>query len=264
MRHTLLLLCTALVLVAALAGCTKKSDDLASMTSSDSLVASNPSEQTPGNLTPAETPQPPPEAPPEAPPRATRPSTRPPATPRPRPSVESAPREAPGVTVESGTSFTVTFTADVTSETAKPGDAWTGTLKDNVIVGDRVVFPAGSVVHGTVRDAKPAVKGDRAMLDLAVTGIEAHGTMHAVEGGTEPIIAGSPRARNLGAMAGGAAAGALIGKAVGGSGKGALIGGLIGGAAAGAGVASSKGYQVEMKAGKELPFTVKESVTIKM
>jgi len=72
----------------------------------------------------------------------------------------------------------------------------------------------------------------------------------------------SPRARNLGAVAGGAAAGALIGKAAGG-GKGALIGGLIGGAAAGAGVAASKGYQVVIKEGTPLTFTVDEDKFVK-
>ena len=74
---------------------------------------------------------------------------------------------------------------------------------------------------------------------------------------TDPVIAGSPRARNLGAIAGGAAAGALIGKAVGGDGKDAAAGAIIGGAAATAGVAASKGYQVVLKNGTELVFTVK-------
>ena len=110
--------------------------------------------------------------------------------------------------------------------------------------------------------AKPAQKGDRAMLDLAVTGIEGNGRMAEVDGGAEPVVAGSTRARNVGAMAGGAAAGALLGKAVGGSSKGALIGGLLGGAAAGAGVAASKGYQVEMKAGKEMQFTIRNTVKV--
>lgn len=264
MRQTVLVLLSVLLTLAAVSGCTKKAEQSASMTSSDSLVSSNPSEQTPGNLTPGQPPPqqtPPPESPPPS--RAPRHRTQQAERPTREPSSESHQASAPGVVVPSGTSLAVVFSTDVSSENAKAGDSWTGTLKDPVIVGERVVFPAGSVVHGTVRDAKPAQKGDRAMLDLAVTGIEANGQTFDVEGGAEPIVAGSTRARNLGAMAGGAAAGALIGRAVGGSGKGALIGGLLGGAAAGAGVAKSKGYQVEMKAGKEMPFTVSKDARVR-
>jgi len=76
-------------------------------------------------------------------------------------------------------------------------------------------------------------------------------------------VAGSTRARNVGAVAGGAAAGALIGKAVGGSGKGALIGGLIGGASAAGAAAASKGYQVVLKEGTVITFSVKENVMVR-
>jgi outer membrane lipoprotein SlyB len=88
------------------------------------------------------------------------------------------------------------------------------------------------------------------------------GKEHTVAAGTDSIIAGSPRARNLGAIAGSAAAGALIGKAVGG-GKGALIGGILGGATATGVVAKSKGYQVVLKPGTELTFNVNHSVAMK-
>ncbi len=258
MRQRVLVLLSVLIAAASLAGCTKKTDQSATMTSADSLVATNPSEQAPGNLTPGQAPQ---ETPPPAPVQSAPKPHRSPSKTTPK-SAPSAPVET-GTLVPSGTGLTVVFSTDVSSKDAKAGDSWTGTLKEAVIVGDRVVFPAGSVVHGVVRDAKPAKKGDRAMLDLGVTGIESHGEVVDVAGGAEPIVAGSTRARNLGAIAGSAAAGALIGKAVGGGGKGALIGGLLGGAAAGAGVATSSGYQVEMKAGKEMPFTVSKDVRVR-
>lgn len=260
MRTRLLLLLTAILLAAALAGCTKKSDT-AQSSSSDSLVASNPSEQSGGQMqpqAPAAQPAPPPAAQP---------------APRPRHHTSSggssggemrAPEhhEAPGVTVAAGTALKVAFTGDVTTETANPGDPWTGTIKENVIVGDRVVFPAGAVVHGTVKASTPAKKGDRASLELEVSSIEANGDNVPVTGSMEAVVAGSTRARNLGAIAGSAGAGALIGKAVGGN-KGSLIGALIGGAAATGAVAKSKGYQVEIKNGAELDFTVAHDVTIR-
>ena len=45
--------------------------------------------------------------------------------------------------------------------------------------------------------------------------------------------------------------------------KGALIGGLLGGGAATGAVAKSKGYQVVLKPGTELTFTVSRSVVMK-
>jgi hypothetical protein len=84
-----------------------------------------------------------------------------------------------------------------------------------------------------------------------------------VHGGTESIIAGSPRARNLGAIAGSAAGGALIGKAVSGSNKGALIGAVVGGGVATGVVAASDGYQVLLKPGTEITFTTSEAVAVR-
>jgi hypothetical protein len=91
---------------------------------------------------------------------------------------------------------------------------------------------------------------------LRLTSVDFKGQAIEVSGKTDSLIAGSTRTRNVGAVAGGAAAGALLGRAIGGSGKGALIGGLIGGAAATGAVAKSKGYQVEAKEGLEMTFTL--------
>jgi hypothetical protein len=77
------------------------------------------------------------------------------------------------------------------------------------------------------------------------------------------VVAGSPRARNVGAIAGGTAAGALIGRAVGGSTRSTVIGGLVGGTAAGAAVAASKGYQAKIDAGEPVSFTTSSSVRIR-
>ena len=241
------------VLVAAVAamGCGKKAEQ-ASTASSDSLVSSNPTEQQSGNITPQTAYQEPPKQ--QAPPPAEKPvrprTSRPPVEKTQKPVVH----EAPAITMASGTGISIDVTSAITSETAQAGDTWTGTVKDNVIVGDRVVIPAGSAVTGTVRGATAAKKGSRAMLLLGVSSVNVNGKDYSVQASTDSIVAGSTRARNLGAIAGGAAAGALIGKAVGGSGKGGLIGGLIGGAVATGAVASTKGYQVALKPGTNLTF----------
>jgi len=162
-----------------------------------------------------------------------------------------------GPRIPDGTQMSVRLTTPVSSETAKAGDSWDGVLTSSITVDGEVIASAGAPVHGRVASALEAKRGDRAMLDLEVTSIELDGKTRNLKAVTDPVIAGSPRARNLGAIAGGAAAGALIGKAVGGDGEDAAAGAIIGGAAATAGVAASKGYQVVLKNGTVMNFTVK-------
>jgi hypothetical protein len=262
MRKTLWVTCVVLVAAAMIAGCGAKKNEQAMESSSDSLLASNPSEPASGNITPqTEYQQPAPEAPaaPAPTPKPKAKHTAPPRSEAPKP---SAPVNT-GVTVPEGTPFKVAVDAQISSETAQPGDTWTGVVKEPVVIGTAAPIPAGSVVHGVITGSLAAEKGNRATLVLSVKSITVGSTEYSVPAGTDSIIAGSPRARNLGRIARRAAGrAALIGKAVGG-GKGALIGGLLGGGAATGVVAKSKGYQVVVKPGTELTFTVSRSVVMK-
>jgi len=247
-----------LALIAAGCGGQNATEDTAG-TMADSLLASSPIEQPEGDITPQtefEQPAEPAPTPTPAPKRTTS-TPKPTPTPAPRQPVDE------GVTIAAGTPIDVAVALQISTETAKVGDTWTGEVKDNVIVGDKVVIPAGSIVTGIINETKPAQKGDRALLDLEVQSVNVNGKTLAVNAGTEAIEAGSTRARNLGAIAGAAAAGALVGKAVGGSGKGALIGGLIGGAAATGAVAKSQGYQVVLKEGTVLTFNVSTDTKVR-
>ncbi len=249
----------AFALLVALSSCARKTETATEMTS-DSLLASSPVEQPAGDLTPATDYQQPAEPAPATPTRTT-PRTPPRSTPA--PSRPSTPAPAPGVTLNAGTAIPVSVSTQVSSETATAGDTWTGSVTENVVVGDRVVIPAGSTVEGVVTAAEPAAKGSRAFVVLAVRSVTANGTSIPVSATTDSIVAGSTRARNLGAIAGSAAAGAIIGKTIGGGGKGALIGGLIGGAAATGAVAKSKGYQVVVKEGTKITFNVSHDVKVR-
>jgi len=260
MRKTLNALMATLLLAGLLSGCgNKQTADQSLESPNDSLLSSNPSEQTTGNITP-QTEYQPPQQEQTAPPPATKPASKP--KPKPAPKPAPAP-ENPGVMVPAGTAIKITTDAKISSALANPGDTWTGVVKEPVVIGTMAPIPAGSTVTGVVSGAHPAQKGTRAFLVLAVTSINVNGKSYPVSAGTDSIIAGSTRARNLGAIGAAAGAGALIGRAVGGSGKGALIGGLIGAGAATGAVAASKGYQVEIKPGTELVFDVNESVTMK-
>jgi len=242
-----------LVLAFALAafGCAKK--QTASETSTDSLLASNPQESQQGNMNPQTGYQPGPGQPAQ-PTRSTNITHH-----------TSAPAPAaPTRTIPSGTPISVSVETGISSENANVGDSWTGTVRQSVVVDGRTLIPAGSTVTGTVSGVRAAHKGERAMLDLALSRVDVDGHTYHVHGGTEAIEAGSTRARNLGAVAAGAGAGALIGKAVGGSGKGALIGGLIGAGAATGAVAASKGYQVVLKPGTTIDFTTSGPVAVRI
>jgi hypothetical protein len=247
-----------LTLAVFAAGCAKKE---AASTSADSTAFSaNPTEQTTGNLTPQGQ-VPPAEPAPTPTPAEPKAQPKKPAAARPAPK-PAAPAAAPGVTVPAETAVTITVSSPISSETAKVGDTWTGVVKSNVVVGEKTVIPSGSTVSGTVTAVTPAAKGGRALLDLAIGSMTVEGADYTAHATTEAIEAGSTRARNIGAIAGGAGAGALIGSAIGGK-KGALIGGLLGGAGAGTAVAKSKGYQVVLKEGTELTFKTTQSVTIR-
>ncbi|MEQ1833390.1 MAG: hypothetical protein ABL977_10080 [Candidatus Eisenbacteria bacterium] len=257
-RRTLLL-CFATLALVLVAGCSQKAADNAPATgaSSDSLLASSPIEPQQGQLQPQTDFQPQTTPPAETP-------TPAPKSEAPKPKPKPAPPAAPTATLAQGTGLKISVGAALSSETATIGQEWQGTINEAVTVGNLAPFPAGSIVHGVVDGVKPAQKGDRAVLVLRVTSIEANGKTHSLSATADSIVAGSTRTRNVGAVAGGAAAGALIGKAVGGSGKGALIGGLIGGAAATGAVASSKGYQATVKEGAELVFHVDRDTKLKL
>jgi hypothetical protein len=267
MSHRTLALATSLLAATLLlAGCGKKADQTAGgMAASDSLLSSNPVETPQGQLEPqtgvdttAIAPTPAPET---AAPRPAATPSRKPSAPKPAPRAHA---EAPSVTVPAGTELSVTFGAAINSETANPGDSWSGTLSNALTIGSAAPFPAGSTVSGVVEAVQGAAKGDRAYLVLRVTSIEANGSSHAISAQADSLIAGSTRKRNVGAIAGGAAAGALLGKALGGSGKSAVIGGILGGAAATGAVAASKGFQVEVPQGKTLAFRVLHDTNVKL
>lgn len=267
MRRVILQASVATLLALSLSACARQTEQ-ASETTTDSLLSSNPVEQPAGDISPQtdyQTPAPEVNEPPtpapvtSSPPRA---RPKPAARPASSPSSEPAPSSR-GTLVAAGTPISVAVSAAISTETANVGDTWTGEVKEAVVVDGEVVIPAGSTVEGVITGVTPAQKGSRASLDLGVRSVTVGGKSHSVNAGTEAIVAGSTRARNIGAVAGGAAAGALLGKAIGGSNKGAVIGGIIGGATAGGAVAASKGYQVVLKEGTVITFNVSKDVRVR-
>jgi hypothetical protein len=165
------------------------------------------------------------------------------------------------VTVPSGTVLRVRLDQTLSSETVRQGDMWHGEVTHSLVVDGREVIPLGATVTGVVVEAVEAQRGNRAKLELGVRAVRIGDRKTALKASADPVIAGSPRKRNLGAIAGGVAAGALIGEATSDRpGTGALIGGAV---ATGA-VAASKGYQVVLQNGAVLKFVVNEDVAVRV
>jgi uncharacterized membrane protein len=91
-----------------------------------------------------------------------------------------------------------------------------------------------------------------------VRAVDVDGQYRQVNATSENIVAGSKTAKKVGAIAIGAAAGALLGHAVS-EHHGGLIGGLLGGAA-GYGATRHAYRTLVLKAGTELTFTTTEDL----
>jgi uncharacterized protein YcfJ len=155
--------------------------------------------------------------------------------------------------VESGTPVTVRLDTKISTENAKNGDPWTGTVTE--AVGG---IPAGSTVTGVVTDVAQGTHETPARLALAVRNVTVDGQQRSMRADTEPIIAGSHRAKKIGAIAGGAVVGGLVGHAVGGK-----VGTIIGGVAGGYGAERLTRHAMrtmQLKEGTVLTFTTREDV----
>lgn len=174
-----------------------------------------------------------------------------------------APPAPSTLSLPSGSAMAITLSTPLTSETARLGDGWSGIVRSTLFVDGKALVPAGSRVTGVVSDVSPARRGELAMLDLRLTSVTINDRFYPLNGGTEAVIAGSPRARNLGAIAGSAAVGAGVGQAIGKNPRSTMIGGLAGAGAAASVVAASKGWQVVLKSGTLITFTTSEAVAVR-
>lgn len=203
----------------------------------------------------------------QAPPPATTDAAAVPTTPPPAAAPQTAPHGATGsipeerasktpavaapetvtLTIPAGTPLSLGFSAELTSETAQVGDSVVATLKEPIVIGSRVAFPAGSQVHGTYSDVKSASKGFKetggALSIQFASIVSPDGHKAAISAGFTKVAEGS--AAKKGAIIGGSAvAGAILGHATHKStGGGAAIGAAAGTAIAG----TTKGREAVIK-----------------
>jgi len=203
-----------------------------------------------------------PATPPPAP-AVTAPAARPPAV-RPKPPAPPAP-----LTLAAGSHFDMAATDTITSRTAKPGDAFTARVVEDVRnAAGKIVIPAGSQVNGTITAVKPAPNPNTpGTLTLGVSSVTIRGTNYPLEATIDSLeTVHKGRGVTTGDAAkvgGGAVAGAILGRVLGGNKRGTIIGGIVGGAV-GAGVAAtSKDSDIVLPAGAHIIVTVTKPLTVK-
>ncbi len=141
-----------------------------------------------------------------------------------------------GGALPEGTQVTIRIIDSLSSETAREGDTFRGTLEQPIEVNGRVLYPKGADVTGTVTRAHASGRlSDPGELELVLNSMTTGGRSYPVYTGPWNLKGESHTKSNTTKIGGGAALGAIIG-AIAGGGKGAAIGAGVG---AGAGTATA-------------------------
>lgn len=183
----------------------------------------------------------------------------------PRPAAPRAP-DVVRVTVPQGTQVHVAMATEVGSATSQVGDGFSATTTAPVLMGDRVVIPAGSSIHGHVADVSPATKGLKVSekggaIVLSFDKVTTPGGVSAPISASLSSVAKSG-GKTAGIIGGSAAGGALLGKILGGETKDAAIGAVVG-TGIGTGIAAgTKGKELVIPAGAHLALTLDQPMTI--
>jgi hypothetical protein len=183
----------------------------------------------------------------------------------PAPGSASAPAsQAPPATVDlpAGTRIRVRLDEDLGSKISRPGDSFSATVADDVVVNGQTVIPQGARAEGNVIDAKPLghIKGG-AFLAIRLERVHTNWGSYPVETSSIDRAEKGKGKRTAVFAGGGGAFGALVGGLAGG-GKGALIGAMAGGGAGTAGSAFTGNRQIFLPAETLLTFRLESPVHV--
>lgn len=180
-------------------------------------------------------------------------------------SAESSSAEAPqSVAIPAGTELHVILGTTIDSGRSQAGDSFEGTLSRSILVDGGVVVPSDARVRGTVVEARSSGRLSKpAFLSIAITGVQAGGSW--VDVNTHPVTleGKSHKKRDVVAIGGGSALGALIGGIAGG-GKGAAIGAGAGAGAGTAGAALTGKKEISLPAESRLIFRLSRSAAVRV
>lgn len=176
---------------------------------------------------------------------------------------ESAkPAPLPPIVIPAGTTVTVRLGEALGSKLSSPGQSFSATLAEPVVVDGATAIPSGASASGVVVDAKPLgrFKGG-ALLEVKLTSVTVNGTQQPIETSAISRTEKGKGKRTAILAGGGTALGALVGGLAGG-GKGAAIGAAAGAGAGGTGAAFTGNKELVLPAESALSFTLKSSLTV--
>lgn len=174
----------------------------------------------------------------------------------------STPAPPPTIVIPAGTDLRVRLDQDLGSKISQPGDTFTATVADDVVVDGRTVIPRHAEAEGTVIDAKGLghFKGG-ALLELRLERVKTRWGSYPVSTSTMERVEKGKGKRTALFAGGGGAFGAIIGGLAGG-GKGAAIGALAGAGAGTAGSAVTGNKEILLPAETLLTFRLEHSVHV--
>jgi len=168
----------------------------------------------------------------------------------------------PSRQIPAGTFIDVTVMQTLSTERVHAGDPWQGVVARPVIAFGRETLPRGCRVEGRVMVAQPAAPGRDAKLQLTLDSIYSDTGSLSLTAVARPVIAGSTRARDIGAITGGAAEASTDNGEVGGGGKEAVAVGATAAVRA-PGAASRRSREAVLKEGTVMTFVASRTVAMK-
>jgi hypothetical protein len=168
------------------------------------------------------------------------------------------------VAIPDGTTIPVRLDQALDTGVNKTGDTFRAIVDKDVLVGDKVIVPRGSIVEGKLTNVERSgrVEG-RAAMSLQLVNLTLADQAYPLQTNTLAFEAESTKKKDATKVGIGAGIGAVIG-AIAGGGKGAAIGAAVGGGAGGATVLATRGKEIVLDAEQKLNFELRREVSIKL
>jgi hypothetical protein len=179
------------------------------------------------------------------------------------PAAPPEPRQPHHVTIPAGTTITIRLADSLSSKKNQPGDVFSGTLDQPLVVDGFAIAERGARVQGKLADVEQAghLKG-ASQLSLQLTKVHtSDGQDIAISTEKFTKDVSTPHKEDAKKVGIGAVLGTAIG-AIAGGGKGAAIGAGAGAAAGGGAAAATRGKPVELPVETRLTFRIEQPVTV--
>jgi hypothetical protein len=166
-------------------------------------------------------------------------------------------------TLAAGTPIKVITSSEISTKTARTGDAFTALLNEDITDGGRVIAKRGDTVKGLISDSDPGgrVKGVAAMTLTLSSLTLANGSEVAIKTGDFNVDANSSIGKDATKTGIGAGIGAAIG-AIAGGGTGAAVGAGVGGAAGAITALVTRGDPAVVPSETPITFNLTSPLTI--